>query len=41
MISKESPIGKALLDKKVGEVVVINNPRRITYKIKKITVFST
>lgn len=40
MISKESPVGRALLDKKVGETVIINNPRKVTYKIKKITIFS-
>jgi len=35
-ISDESPVGKALLGKKVGEEVVITSPIKIKYKIKKI-----
>jgi transcription elongation factor GreA len=36
-ISNESPIGRALLSKKVGEEVEVEVPAgRITYKIKKI-----
>jgi transcription elongation factor GreA len=35
-ISDESPVGKALLGHKVGDVVVISSPIKITYKIKNI-----
>jgi len=35
-ISYLSPVGKALLGKKVGEEVVITSPIRVVYKIKKI-----
>jgi len=35
-ISSESPVGKALLGKKVGEEVVITSPIKVVYKIKKI-----
>jgi len=36
-ISNESPLGQAILGKRVGEEVVIEAPRgRVTYKIKKI-----
>ena len=35
-ISNESPVGKALLGKKVGDEVVITSPIRVVYKIKKI-----
>ena len=35
-ISDLSPVGKALLGHKVGEVVTINSPTKITYKIKQI-----
>jgi transcription elongation factor GreA len=35
-ISSESPVGKALLGKKVGDEVVIVSPIRVVYKIKKI-----
>ena len=35
-ISSESPVGKALLGKKVGEEVMITSPIRVVYKIKKI-----
>ena len=35
-ISNESPIGKMLLGKKVGDVVEINSPIKAVYKIKKI-----
>lgn len=35
-ISSESPIGRALLGRKVGEEVVITSPIRVVYKIKKI-----
>lgn len=37
MISNESPVGKALLGKKVGDEVVISSPITTTYKIKEIT----
>ncbi|PIU15438.1 hypothetical protein COT20_01655 [bacterium (Candidatus Gribaldobacteria) CG08_land_8_20_14_0_20_39_15] len=37
MISNESPVGQALMNKKAGETVVINSPLKIEYKIKKIT----
>ncbi|MFA5084360.1 MAG: GreA/GreB family elongation factor [Candidatus Paceibacterota bacterium] len=35
-ISSESPVGKALLNRKVSDKVEINSPIRIIYKIKKI-----
>lgn len=35
-ISNESPVGKALLGKKVGDQVVISSPVHTTYKIKSI-----
>lgn len=35
-ISEESPVGKALLGHKVGDVVSINSPIKIQYKIKEI-----
>ena len=37
LISDESPVGKALLGKKVGDMAVLNSPIKIAYKIKKIT----
>lgn len=35
-ISSESPVGKALLNHKVYDEVVINSPLKVVYKIKKI-----
>ena len=35
-ISSESPVGKAILGKRVGDEVVITSPIRVVYKIKKI-----
>lgn len=35
-VSNESPIGKALLGKRVGDEVTIDHPQKITYKIKNI-----
>lgn len=35
-ISAESPVGKALLGKKIGEEVIITSPIKVAYKIKKI-----
>lgn len=35
-ISNESPVGKALLGRKVGEEVVISSPMKTIYKIKGI-----
>ncbi len=35
-ISKESPIGKALMGAKEGEVVLVSSPVKRNYKIKKI-----
>jgi len=35
-ISNESPVGKALIGRKVGEEVTINSPKKTTYKIQKI-----
>jgi transcription elongation factor GreA len=35
-ISSESPVGKALLGKKLGDEVVIVSPIKVVYKIKKI-----
>lgn len=39
-ISSASPVGKALLGKKVGEEILITSPIKIVYKIKKIRYFS-
>lgn len=36
IISDESPVGRALLGRRVGEEVVISSPIKIVYKIKKI-----
>lgn len=35
-ISSESPVGKAILGKRLGEQVMITSPIKIAYKIKKI-----
>ena len=35
-ISSESPIGRALFGKKVGDKVIITSPTNVVYKIKKI-----
>lgn len=35
-ISNESPVGKALLGRKVGDVVTVMSPMEIKYKIKNI-----
>jgi len=35
-ISKESPVGKALLGNKEGDEVVVSSPIKTVYKIKKI-----
>jgi len=35
-ISSESPIGRALFGKKVGDKVIITSPTNVFYKIKKI-----
>jgi transcription elongation factor GreA len=35
-ISSESPVGKALLGKKVGDEILITSPIKVKYKIKKI-----
>lgn len=35
-ISNESPVGKALLGHKIGDVVVVNSPIKIAYKIRNI-----
>jgi transcription elongation factor GreA len=35
-ISIESPVGKALLGKKIGDEIMITSPIRVVYKIKKI-----
>jgi len=35
-ISSESPVGKALLGKKIGDEILITSPIRVAYKIKKI-----
>jgi len=36
-ISNESPAGKALLDRRVGDEVIISSPTKMVYKIKKIS----
>ena len=35
-ISSESPVGKALLGRKIGEEVIITSPIVVRYKVKKI-----
>jgi len=35
-ISNESPVGKALFGKKVGDIVQLNSPIVVNYKIKRI-----
>jgi len=35
-ISNESPVGRALLGKKIGEEITISSPAKATYKIKGI-----
>jgi transcription elongation factor GreA len=35
-ISNESPVGRVLMGKKVGEEVLISSPIKVIYKIKKI-----
>lgn len=35
-ISSESPVGRSLLGKRIGEEVVISSPIRVVYKVKKI-----
>lgn len=35
-ISSESPVGKALLGRKVGDEVLITSPIKVVYKVKKI-----
>jgi transcription elongation factor GreA len=36
MISNESPVGKILIGRKVGEEIVVNSPFKTIYKVKKI-----
>lgn len=36
-ISNESPVGAALMGRKIGEEVVIHSPEKIKYKIKDIS----
>jgi transcription elongation factor GreA len=36
MISNESPVGRVLIGRKVGDTIAVNSPSKITYKIKKI-----
>ncbi|MDP3982252.1 MAG: GreA/GreB family elongation factor [bacterium] len=35
-ISSESPVGKQLLGKKIGEIVVINSPIEVKYRVQNI-----
>lgn len=35
-ISNESPVGRELIGKAVGDVVIIRSPIQVTYRIKKI-----
>lgn len=37
-ISNDSPLGSALLNKRVGEKVVVNAPKKFTVEIKKISI---
>ncbi len=41
MISKESPVGKALMGAKEGEIVTVDFPIKKNYKVKKITYYSS
>lgn len=36
-ISNESPVGKALMGRKVGDEIVIESPKKTTYKILKVS----
>lgn len=36
-ISNHSPVGKALIGRKVGDIALISSPIKINYKIKKIS----
>ena len=36
-ISNESPVGRALMGKKVGEEAIVGSPGKVVYKIKNIT----
>lgn len=36
MISNESPVGKALLGRKVGDEIIVTSPTKKAYKIKSI-----
>lgn len=38
-ISNESPVGRALSGRKVGDLVVVSSPIKTTYKIKRIKYF--
>lgn len=38
-ISSESPVGRALLGKRIGEEVIISSPIKVVYEVKKITYF--
>ena len=40
-ISNLSPVGKAILGKKIGQEVVITSPIKIVYKIKRIKYYSS
>ena len=40
-ISNESPVGKALMGRKVGEEVIVSSPIKTIYKIKKIKYLSS
>ena len=40
-ISDLSPVGKAILGKKIGEEVLITSPIKVVYKIKKIRYYSS
>ncbi|MFA5878307.1 MAG: GreA/GreB family elongation factor [Candidatus Staskawiczbacteria bacterium] len=35
-ISNESPVGSAMMDHKVGDVVIVSSPIKVAYKILKI-----
>jgi transcription elongation factor GreA len=35
-ISDQSPVGKALINRRLNETVIISSPVQVTYKIKKI-----
>ena len=40
-ISNESPVGKALIDHKIGDEVIVSSPIKVVYKILRIRYYSS